>query len=72
VRSLVDERLVLEARRFRLRFACGDCAHFAPSVALDDAGERGVCSQGFPAEEHRDPRLEGRAEVVFCKMFEAS
>lgn len=69
MRCIVDERLRFEARKFRLRFACEDCAHFDPS-ASDEA--RGGCSQGFPADEHRDPSLDGRQDVVFCKMFEAS
>ncbi len=69
MRSVVDDQLRFEARKFRLRFACEDCAHFDPNAA-DEA--RGACSQGFPASEHRDPSLEGRQDVVFCKMFEAS
>lgn len=58
----VDARLREEARRFDLRFACTDCASF------DEEGRR--CSLGFPIEPHEDPRIEGRAEVVFCKAFE--
>ncbi len=62
----VDARLLDEARRFHLVFACTDCASF-------DEGEgsaAGRCSLGFPNEMHRDPRLDGRAEVIFCKAFE--
>jgi hypothetical protein len=59
----IDPKLREEARRFRLVFACPDCASF-------DEGE-GVCSLGYPNEPHRDPSLEGRAEVTFCKAFEA-
>lgn len=58
----VDDRLRDEARRFRLAFACGDCASFDPD------GDR--CSLGYPNEAHRDAGLDGRAEVVFCKTFE--
>lgn len=58
----VDDRLRDEARRFRLVFACPDCASFDP--------ERDLCSLGFPHEAHRDPALEGRRQVIFCKAFE--
>jgi hypothetical protein len=58
----VDERLRDEARRFRLVFACPDCASFDPE------GDR--CSLGYPHEPHRDAGLEGRVEVTFCKAFE--
>lgn len=58
----VDERLREEARRYRLAFACPDCAHRDP--------EADRCSLGFPSEPHRSPDLEGRAEVIFCKAFE--
>ena len=71
----VDERLRDEARRFRLVFACPDCASFDPGSADHDGGrspgEGERCSLGYPHEPHRDPSLEGRAEVVFCKAFEA-
>ena len=58
----VDDRLREEARRFRLVFACPDCAQFDP---VDKS-----CSFGFPTEPHRDPNLEGRGELIFCKAFE--
>ena len=58
----VDERLRAEARRYRLAFACPDCAQFDPDEVR--------CSLGFPAEPHLDPGLEGRDEVIFCKAFE--
>jgi hypothetical protein len=61
--TVVDDRLRSEVQRFRLRFTCEHCAHFDPELT--------ECSQGYPADEHRDPRLEGRSELVFCKMFEA-
>jgi hypothetical protein len=58
----VDEQLRDEARRFRLVFACGDCAQFDPE------DER--CSLGFPHAPHQDADLDARDEVVFCKTFE--
>jgi hypothetical protein len=58
----VDDRLRREAERFRLVFACPSCAH------LDPEGER--CSLDYPAAPHREPSLDGRDEVVFCKTFE--
>ena len=58
----IDERLRREALRFRLVFACPDCAQFEP--------DEGLCSLGYPNEPHLEPNLEGRDEVVFCKAFE--
>ena len=66
----VDERLRDEARRFRLVFACPDCASFDPGGAGGD-GSPERCSLGYPVEPHRDPCLDGRREVIFCKAFEA-
>ncbi len=76
----VDARLLDEARRFHLVFACTDCASFDPGDGDGDgdgngngnggSAARGRCSLGFPNEMHRDPRLDGRAEVIFCKAFE--
>jgi hypothetical protein len=43
-------------------FACPDCVSFDP--------EGGGCSLGFPNEMHRDPSLDERSEVIFCKAFE--
>lgn len=56
----VDEQLRREAARYRLRFACDDCAHF-------DA-ESARCSLAYPAAPRRDA-LEG-AELELCKSFE--
>jgi hypothetical protein len=58
----VDEALRAEAKRFRLAFACPDCAQFDP--------ERTQCSLGYPVAPHLRADLEGRAEVIFCKAFE--
>ncbi len=49
----VDERLRDEAQRFRLVFACPDCASFDP-------GRRPRCSLGFPDEPHSDAALDAR------------
>jgi hypothetical protein len=62
----IDDRLRDEARRFRLVFACPDCASF--DVGHEGGGER--CALGFPHQPHRDAGLDGRAEVTFCKAFE--
>ncbi len=58
----IDAALRDEARRFRLVFACPDCASYDP--------EGDACSLGYPHEMHREPSLEGRDEVIFCKAFE--
>lgn len=58
----VDAQLREEARRYRLVFACEDCALY------DAEGDR--CSLGFPHEMHRSADLDCRAEVIFCKSFE--
>ncbi len=50
-----------EARRFALRFACCECAHY------DAVTDR--CGQGWPTRVTRDA-IEKAAEVVFCKEFE--
>ena len=58
----VDDRLREEAARFRLVFACPDCAQFEPET-------RG-CAFGYPNQDHLEPGLEDREELVFCKLFE--
>jgi hypothetical protein len=60
VKTLIDERLRLEAARFEFRFACDDCAHF------DAVGAR--CSLAYPAAPRRDALL--GPEMEFCKAFE--
>jgi hypothetical protein len=62
MKTLVDQRLVEEARAAELRFRCDDCAHF------DNAAER--CVHGYPVEPHRPPPLAAGDTVVFCKEFE--
>ncbi|MBK9264734.1 MAG: hypothetical protein IPM54_33740 [Polyangiaceae bacterium] len=58
----VDDRLRDEARRFRLVFACDDCAQY-------DA-ERDRCSLEYPHAMHRARDLDHCSEVTFCKAFE--
>jgi hypothetical protein len=60
VKTLVDARLCDEARRFELRLACEDCAHFCP--------ESRACAHGYPNRVER--RLEAARELEFCKEFE--
>jgi hypothetical protein len=58
----IDAQLRDEATRFRLTFACPDCASFAP--------DSGKCSLGYPTGPHSDGSLDARNEVIFCKAFE--
>jgi hypothetical protein len=58
----IDERLREEAARVRLVFACPSCAQFEP--------EAGICALGYPNEDHVNPSLDARSDVVFCKAFE--
>jgi len=66
----VDERLLREAHRFALRFACDDCAHFDP--------DREQCSLRFEPAPRRDALRPGRGEAArgdggvleLCKTFE--
>jgi hypothetical protein len=62
--SRVDERLRGEAERFRLRFGCEDCAHFAPDTQR--------CSNGFPTEPHLRIDLQRAQSLEFCKAFEVA
>src|SRR5262249_55740190 len=59
VRTRVTPLLRDEARRYALRFACDDCAHWD--------GTR--CGEGWPTRVERDS-IDARDEVVFCKQFE--
>ena len=58
----VDTRLVEEAAKFRLRFACPDCVHFQP--------ESRTCSNGYPAQPHLETELVPGSVLFFCKSFE--
>jgi hypothetical protein len=60
MRTVVDKTLRDEAARFRLRFACDDCAHFSV--------ERARCAHGYAAAP-RARDLEA-PELTFCKEFE--
>lgn len=49
-----------EAERFRLRWNCEDCAHFAPASQS--------CVHGFPVERHLRARYDDpEADLLFCK-----
>jgi hypothetical protein len=60
--SKVDGQFRAEARQYRLRLACEDCAHFA--------ADTNSCGNGYPVAEHRALDLDGATVVVFCKQFE--
>jgi hypothetical protein len=60
VRTLVDDRLKDEVRRFAFRFACEDCAHFDTGTAR--------CSLAYPAAPRRDHL--SRSYLELCKAFE--
>ena len=61
MKHTVTPRLVFEVERYRLAFACENCAHFEPM--------KGTCSLEFPNDEHREGALREHA-IVFCKSFE--
>jgi len=65
----VRVRLQVEADTFGLRWACEECAHFAP------VAER--CAHRYPTEAHRRVALvasqgaaSGNVLDAFCKEFE--
>ena len=62
MRSPVTLQFLEEVRRFDLRFACDDCAHFEP--------ER--CLHGYPLGERRARVLSVGDHVEFCKEFEGA
>ncbi|WP_437830143.1 hypothetical protein [Sorangium sp. So ce1153] len=79
----LDDRLREEARRYRLVFACPDCASFDPAESDDrddgddgddrdaaPAGRAPRCSLGYPVAPHVSRSLDDRDEVIFCKAFE--
>jgi hypothetical protein len=68
VKTRVTLALRDEARRFALRYACADCAHFDADGDPRDP-QKGACGEGWPDRVERDA-IELRDEVVFCKEFE--
>lgn len=62
--SRVDQRLRDEASRFRLRFGCEHCAHFAPELLC--------CGNGYPTAPHRGIDLSRVDTLEFCKEFEVA
>lgn len=58
----VDAQLLDEAERYRLRFACADCAHHDPAT--------GRCAEGYPAHAAPAPALASVTTLRFCKLFE--
>lgn len=62
MKTRVDELFREQVSRFRLRFACTDCAYWDTQQAC--------CSHGYPCEPHDVNSLEGRTELFFCKEFE--
>ena len=60
--TVVDDRLVSEVRRYKLRFSCEHCAHWD--------GSRDVCAHGYPTAEHRVAYRDENGSPVFCKEWE--
>ncbi|MCB9590059.1 MAG: hypothetical protein H6718_31885 [Polyangiaceae bacterium] len=64
MKTRVDRRLLDEAERFQLRFACESCCYFAP------AEDTRCCALGYPNAEHLEQQRDVGSELVFCKEFE--
>ena len=62
MKTRVTLRFLDEARRFALRYACDDCAHFFSAHG---------CAHGYPLGERRGRTLAEDDELSFCKEFEA-
>lgn len=62
MQTAVDAQLLDEAERYRLRFACADCAHHDPTS--------GRCAEGYPPDATPAPALAAVATLRFCKLFE--
>ncbi|MGC4064281.1 MAG: hypothetical protein QM784_06470 [Polyangiaceae bacterium] len=62
MRTLVDDLLVEQTLRFRLRYGCENCAHFASSSE--------TCSLGYPNDMHREHLLQAGTKITFCKEFD--
>jgi hypothetical protein len=73
MKTPIDARLTAEAAQFGLRFACDDCAHFAPEREPSRA-----CGHGWPvrlrrsALERADEIAAAPEPIAFCKEFELS
>jgi hypothetical protein len=63
MKTPIDDQFRQEVHKYRLQFACPDCAYFDP--------EEDRCSEGYPTEEHRSPSLTG-SSLLFCKLFEGA
>jgi hypothetical protein len=75
MRTPVDARLLSEASRFALRFACDDCVHFAPERERADGDASRSCGHGWPLRLRRsalDPAVTDGEPLAFCKEFELS
>lgn len=82
MKTTVDARLLREARRFALRFACDDCAHFDPdhercSLRFDAAPRQSALASRAPQLLEAKADITARADrrraarvVEFCKAFE--
>ena len=66
MRTAVTLRVIDELRRFALRYACDDCAHFLD--ATSDAPD--ACAHGYPLGERAVRALRVGDELSFCKEFE--
>jgi len=62
MKTEIDEALRGATSKFRLRYACEDCAHFV--------AECGKCAEGYPNAVHRERRIETSDWLEFCKSFE--
>jgi hypothetical protein len=62
MRTVVDDRLRLEAVEHALRYSCEHCAHF-------DVVHRG-CAEGYPNAVHRERVIDTEPTLEFCKSFE--
>ncbi len=65
MKTQVDARLLGEAARYALRFACEDCVQF-------DAERAPSCAHGWPIRLRRSALEigDGAEGVSFCKEFE--
>jgi len=72
VRQRVDDRLLVEIERWKLRFTCPDCVHYMGAPRGDVGGKQTGCAHLWPNAEHDrvpDAASIGK-ELVFCKEFD--